>query len=52
MLNVTVNENVIAAALLDAGWLDEIEVLDRDRIAAAVGDIVAEWCKHWSCRNG
>ena len=43
VLPVEVDEHAVAEALLASGRLDEVAALDRLRVAAAVGGLVAEW---------
>ena len=47
MLRVELCEHAFAAALVDAGRLDERRALCRDQLEQQAGAILAEWIEHW-----
>lgn len=42
-------EDRLAAALLAANWLDDVEVLSKQKVDEAVVEIVLEYIRRWHC---
>ena len=44
---IEVEEHALAEALISSRWLTANETQDREQVARAVGEIVAEWTMRW-----
>jgi hypothetical protein len=42
-------EDRLAAALMAAGWLSDVEVLSKQKVDEAVVEIVLQYIRRWDC---